>query len=55
MMGRGKIPIDYEDDEPKSGRESQDALLDGYRQMAGDREHELEAEEWTEQILFVPE
>ena len=29
----------------------QTALTDGYREMAADRDHEVEAEEWTEGLI----
>ena len=33
-------------------RDNDARLLEGYRQMAADEEHEKEADEWTEHILF---
>ena len=38
----------------KSGRNKSD-LIHGYRLMAADQERELEAQEWTESILFDAE
>lgn len=32
-------------------RKEAESLLDGYRQMAADQEHEAEAEEWTEGLI----
>ena len=38
-----------------TSQERQMALAEGYRQMAADREREMEAEEWTKQTLFLPD
>ena len=35
----------------KKDRETQTALVEGYRQMASDRAREIEAAEWTEALL----
>ncbi len=47
--------MDEEPAAPVASQETQDALAEGYRQMAASRERELEAEEWTEQVLYEPE
>jgi hypothetical protein len=39
----------------RTGQIEKADLEAGYREMAADREREMEAEEWTEKILFVPE
>ncbi|MGD0519948.1 MAG: hypothetical protein ABSA48_01715 [Terracidiphilus sp.] len=44
--------MERESDANEFSEESQAALAEGYRLMAADREQEMEAEEWTEQILF---
>lgn len=36
---------------PKKRETSQAELADGYRQMASDREQEMEAEEWAEALI----
>lgn len=49
------IPADQETAAPVAGRESLDAMAQGYRQMAADREQELEAEEWVEGLIHDAE
>ena len=39
----------------ETSEQSQAVQADGYREMAADIEHEMEAEEWVEQILFEVE
>jgi hypothetical protein len=35
----------------ETGEQAQVDLAESYRQMAADREHETEAEEWTEALV----
>jgi hypothetical protein len=35
----------------ENSRASKEALEEEYRQMAADREHEIEAEEWAEALI----
>lgn len=43
--------MDHEDTAQAASQISQAALAEGYRQMADDTEHEIEAEEWTEAMI----
>jgi hypothetical protein len=43
--------MDCESATREASQPKQAALLEGYRQMAADRERELEAEEWTEALI----
>jgi hypothetical protein len=54
MMSRRKVSIENGHDTAgeETIRARQTALAEGYREMADDREREMEAEEWTEHILF---
>ena len=47
-----RTSIRHEAAAPETTEAKQAALEEGYRQMAADLEHEMEAEEWTQQILF---
>jgi len=40
---------------PGKSETNKSDLVDSYRQMAADQERELEAQEWTESILFDAE
>jgi hypothetical protein len=43
--------MNHEADAIKARRGSQAALAEGYRQMAGDRDQEAKAVEWTEVLI----
>jgi hypothetical protein len=43
--------MDHDADEYETNRASANDLAEGYRQMAADIEHEMEAEEWTEAMV----
>ena len=48
---QGGASMDREDGAQAARRMSQAALTEGYRQMADDTEHEMEAEEWAEAMI----
>lgn len=43
--------MDYGNAANERGEWSQADLAEGYREMAADREQEMEAEEWTEGLI----
>ena len=43
--------MDHEDTAQAARQISQAELAEGYRQMADDTEHEVEAEEWAEAMI----
>ena len=51
MMSRGRISMDNNTAAHETSQTSQTALAESYRQMAADREQEMEAEEWTEALV----
>jgi hypothetical protein len=52
MIDKVRTSIRHEAAALETTEAKQAALEEGYRQMAADLEHEMEAEEWTQQILF---
>jgi hypothetical protein len=43
--------MDYDNAANERSEWTQADLAEGYREMADDREHEIEAEEWTEALI----
>jgi hypothetical protein len=48
---RRRIPVEQNSVGDDNSRASQEALEEEYRQMAADREREIEAEEWIEALI----
>ncbi|MGA3372027.1 MAG: hypothetical protein ABSC48_09720 [Terracidiphilus sp.] len=44
--------MDYDADAQETSGTKEADLAEDYRQMTADVKHEMEAEEWTEHILF---
>jgi hypothetical protein len=51
MMSLGRISMDHDTEAHDNSQTSQAALAEGYRQMAADREHEAQAQEWAEALI----
>jgi hypothetical protein len=47
--------MDHDSDLPETNPTTQADLVENYRQITADAAREMEAEEWTEQILFEAE
>jgi hypothetical protein len=51
MMSRGTIIMEHDSAAHESSQAKEADLAEGYRQMAADVEHEMEAEEWAEALI----
>jgi hypothetical protein len=51
MMSRGEGDMDDDAEAAEARKTREAALAEGYRQMAADVEHELEADEWAEALI----
>ena len=50
-MSSGRNSMDHDTAGHEISHTSKVALVEGYRQMAADREQEMEAEEWAEALI----
>jgi hypothetical protein len=51
MMNREGVLMDRDSAVPETEQTRPADLAEGYRQMAADVEHEMEAEEWAEALI----